>query len=44
MPTDEDEVYLAEKLIADAEDLRSAGYKSIPMFGATPAAIEAYIT
>ena len=43
MPTDENEVYLCDKLIADADDIRSVGYKSMPMFGASAETIANYI-
>ena len=43
MPTYEAEAYLADKLIADAEDLRGEGYKSFVAWGATEEAVEAFI-
>ena len=38
MPTDADEVYQVDKLIADVADLRAASYKAMSMMGATPEA------
>jgi len=43
MPTDYEEVYFCDKLIADADDLRSAGYKAMPMFGASAEVTANYI-
>ena len=44
MPTDEDELYQCDKLIADAEDLRTSGYRAMPAFGASAEATAAYIS
>jgi len=35
MPTSDDDLYQLDKLVADAEDSRSAAYKALPLFGAT---------
>eukprot|EP00984_Skeletonema_dohrnii_P020061 scaffold9695_cov74-Skeletonema_dohrnii-CCMP3373.AAC.4 len=43
MPTDEGELYMTDKLLADAEDLRGEGYKSFAPWGATEEAVEAFI-
>jgi len=43
MPTDVEEVYQVDKLIADVADLRAASYKAIAMMGATPAAQAHYV-
>ena len=43
MPTDAEELYQVDKIIADCEDIRSNGYKAIAMFGATPEAQENYM-
>ena len=40
---DGDSMYLLDKIIADAEDLRAAGYKSLTEFGAPQDAIDKYI-
>ena len=42
MPTDENDIYEVEKLIADADDLRSPTYGAIPMMGASPEATKKY--
>ena len=44
LPTDEQELYQCDKLIADADDLRTQGYKAMPMFGAAPEVTAAYIS
>ena len=42
MPTDDKEIYMVDKLIADADDLRSPTYGALLMFGATPEATKKY--
>ena len=44
MPTDEEEVYIADKIIADAEDLRTEAYKSFVVWGAPQEAADAFIS
>lgn len=43
MPTDEVGLYMTDKLLADAEDLRGVGYKSFVPWGATKEEAEAFI-
>ena len=43
MPTGDDDLYLSDKLIADASDLNSAAMKGIKMFGATPEAEKKFV-
>ncbi len=43
MPTDEAELYMTDKLLADAEDLRGEAYKSFVPWGASKEAAEAFI-
>merc|ERR1719296_107419 len=42
-PTGDDDLYLADKLLADASDLASTAQKAIKMFGATPEAEKKFI-
>jgi len=44
MPKNDELLYLTDKLIADADDYRSVGYKSLIPFGATPEAAENFLT
>lgn len=43
LPTDEAELYMTDKLLADAEDLRGAAYKSFVPWGASKEDAEAFI-
>ena len=43
MPTDDAEVYLVDKLIADVADLRAASYKACAMMGASQEAMASYV-
>ena len=43
MPTDEEELYQVDNLIAAVEDLKSLGYQAMPQFGATEEAVQKYI-
>jgi len=43
MPSDEEELYLTDKLIAEAEDFRTESYKSFVIWGATKEAADNFI-
>ena len=43
MPTSDDDLYLLDKLIADAEDSRSQAYRALPLMGASKEAQAAYV-
>mmetsp|Transcript_5609 Transcript_5609/g.8904 ORF Transcript_5609/g.8904 Transcript_5609/m.8904 type:complete len:163 (-) Transcript_5609:42-530(-) len=43
IPTDDEGLYLTDKLIADANDVRTASYKCFIWWGATQAACDEYI-
>lgn len=42
MPSSDDDLYMVDKLLADAEDLRQEAYKSFPMFGASKESMEKF--
>merc|ERR1711939_229765 len=43
-PTDDEEAYLCDKILADVEDVRNASIKAIARFGATEEAQRNYMT
>ena len=44
MPSDEEELYTVDKLIADAEDLRTKAYQSFVNWGASKETAEAFVS
>ena len=43
LPSADDDLYLIDKLVADAEDSRSAAYRALPLMGATKEASAAFV-